>query len=220
MTKITTQNENKDKEIYGLEKAVATAWNILTNQGIDEVVNRTLCFLGDTSNTFIIRFLGEDYNVQFKERAITMSNGKAFHNLFKIGILLHYLVHAQDKPITNKLISFRELWGGNEYYYAFDNRVLKSLTSYFAKQPELLVAAGRKLGGEAITKGDYGISIPALPRVPLTILFWVGDEEVQPSANVLFDSSANEQMETEALVWLAIATVGELNQNAHRFVKD
>jgi len=216
MTKIISQNEDNKKEIYGLEKAVATAWNTLTNQGIDEVVNRTLCFLGESSDTFTIRFLGEDYNVQFKDRAITLSNGRAFHNLFKIGILLHYLVHAQDKPITNKLISFRELWGGNEYYYAFDNRVLKPLTSYFAKQPELLIAAGHRLSGEAITKGDYGISIPALPRVPLTILFWTGDDEVQPSANVLFDSSANEHMETEALVWLAVATVSELKVRSNK----
>jgi hypothetical protein len=216
MTKITTQYKNKDKEIYGLEKAVATSWSTLTNQGIDEVVNRTLCFLGDTSDTFIIRFLGEDYNIQFKERSITMSNGKPFHNLFKIGIILHYLVYAKDKPIANRLISFRELWGGNEYYSAFDNRVLKPLTSYFAKKPELLIDAGCRVGGEAITKGDYGISIPALPRVPLTILFWTGDEEVQPAANVLFDSSANEQMETEALVWLAIATVSELKARSNK----
>ena len=74
-------------------------------------------------------------------------------------------------------------------------------------------------GNEDITKGDYGISIPALPRVPLTILFWAGDDEVQPSANVLFDSSANEHMETEALVWLAVATVSELKK-ADKVKKD
>jgi len=83
---------------------------------------------------------------------------------------------------------------------------------YFKDKPEFLVEAGRALGGEKLKKGEYGISIPALPRVPLTILFWAGDDEVEPSANVLFDASANKHMETEGLVWLSIATVGDLRK--------
>ena len=71
---------------------------------------------------------------------------------------------------------------------------------------------GYTMGGEKIEKGEFGITIPALPRVPLTILLWTGDDEVAGSANILFDASANEQMETEALVWLSIATVGELKR--------
>lgn len=202
-----------DEELYGLEKAVASAWETLANQSADEVVKRSQCMLGDTSNSYLIRFLGEDYTIKPNEKIILTSAEKPFFNLFKIGIILHYLVHAKNLPLANKLISFRELWGGNEYYYAFNNRVLKPLTSHFGDKPELLMKAGTALNGERIDKGEYGLTIPALPRVPLTVLLWTGDEELEPSANILFDTSANDQMETEALVWLSIAAVSELKKN-------
>lgn len=202
----------EDKEIYGLKKAVETAWDTLNNQSPEDIIKRTLCLLGESSNTLMIQFLGTDYTIQLKERSILTSDGKPFHNRFIIGIILHYLIHAKNIPLGNKFISFRELWGGNEYYYAFNNRVLKPLTELFGDKAELLIKAGGALGGQKIEKGEAGITIPTLARVPVTVLVWGGDEEVQPSANVLFDASANEQMETEGLVWLSIAMVSEFKK--------
>ena len=191
-----------------------TAWDTLATQSVDEIIERTSGLFGENADTFIVRFLDVDYILNPSERMITTSDGEPFYNLFKIGIILHYLVHAQNQPLTNKLISFRELWGGNEYYYAFNNRVLKPLIGYFSEKPELLIKSGCALGGEKIEKGEFGVSIPVLPRVPITVLLWTGDDEVQASANMLFDASANDQMETEGLVWLSIATVGELKARA------
>ena len=207
-----SKEELNEEELYGLQKAVATAWDTLSGEHPEQIVKRTQCILGDTSDIYLIRFLSEDFFVKSKERVVVTSAGEQFFNLFKIGIILHYMTHAKNRPFANKLISFRELWGGNEYYYAFNNRVLKPLTEHFGEQPEQFMNAGRSLGGEEIKKGEYGFSIQVLPRVPVTVLLWGGDDEVPPSANVLFDASANEHMETEALVWLAVATVGELKK--------
>jgi len=205
------ENE-RDEEIYGLTKAVEMYWETLSKQNVEDIIKRTHCIMGETTNSILINFLGEDYTVIFDEKTIKTSEGKQFFNLFIIGIILHYLVHAKDEPVKNQLISFRELWGGNEYYYAFNNRVLKPLTDYLKDKPELLLSFGEKSGGEKIEKGEFGVRIPALPRVPVTILAWSGDEEVEASANFLFDISANQQMETEGLVWLAVATVSELKK--------
>jgi hypothetical protein len=204
--------DNSDEEIYGLKKAVSEAWATLAKQNPEEVVTRTQCILGETSQEYILRFLGEDYIIDPGKNSVTTVDGQPFFNLFKIGIMLHYMTHAKEQPLENKLISFRELWGGNEYYYAFNNRVLKPLTEHFTAQPQRLLDSGLKLDGGKIDSGEYGLRIPALPRVPVTVLYWSGDDEVAASANVLFDGSANQQMETEAIVWLAVATVSELKK--------
>jgi hypothetical protein len=210
MTDEDKNQEVTDDEIYGLEKAVANDWEQLAKQTSDEIINRTQCLLGESSMSYVITFLGQEYILNVENQTIEIQDGEQFYNLFKIGIILHYMTHAQNKPLANKLISFRELWGGNEYYYAFNNRVLKPLTEFFSEKPELFQEAGQRLGGEKMEKGEYGFTIPALPRVPVTVLLWTGDDEVAASANVLFDATANEHMETEALVWLSIATVSEL----------
>lgn len=212
MSQQSTDKNPPDKEIYGLKKAITTAWEELNRKQPDEVIKNTLCILGETSKEYQLKFLNENYTIKIDTQTVETENGEQFNNLFVIGIMLHYMTHAQDKPLTNNFISFRELWGGQEYYYAFNNRVLKQLTEYFHDNPESLLKTGEKLGGEKIKKGEYGIKIPALPRVPIYILFWAGDDEISPSANVLFDTTANDQMETEALVWLTVAMVSELRK--------
>ena len=210
MSKKTTAQAPGDNDIYGLKKAVANSWAAIVDLTIDEMVKRASCILDKESKKMILPFFGRQYSIDITSQVITTAENKTFNNLFQIGIMLHYMAHAQNIPLKNQLISFRELWGGNEYFYAFENRVLKPLIAHFQTKPEDLINAGLKLSGKKIAKGEYGVVIPALPRVPITILFWSGDDEVAASANVLFDASANEQMETEALVWLSIATVGEL----------
>jgi hypothetical protein len=208
--KLTKQNN--DEEVFGLEKAVDNSWERLLTQSAEGVVNRTLCILGESSKNYILHFLGEDYLIKPEQKMIETRSGEPFYNLFKIGIMLHYMVQAKEKSLANKLISFRELWGGNEYYYAFNNRVLKPLVDTFGNKPELYIQAAKAMGSEKIEKGEYGFKIPGLPRVPVYVLLWTGDDEVDPSANVLFDATANQQMETEALVWLSVATVSELRK--------
>jgi hypothetical protein len=199
-------------EIYGLKKAVQTAWNELAEQPIEEIVKRTMCITGETSNSLILSFLNEQYLINLETQTIETQDGEQFFNLFYIGIMLHYLTHAKDMPLAEKYLGFRELWGGQEYFYAFNNRVLVPLVDTFGKYPENFVQAAHNLGGEVIEKGEYGFRLPGLPRVPVYVLLWTGDEEVNPSANVLFDSTANQQMETEALVWISVATVRELKK--------
>ncbi len=213
-----SQNNSSDQkpstdEIYGLKKAIKTAWNELGEQQIEEIIKRTMCIMGETNNTLILQLFNKQYLLNLKTKTVHSQDGQRFHNLFIIGIILHYLTHAQNRSLSGRMIGFRELWGGQDYYYAFNNRVLVPLVEIFGTDPEHFVQAATVIGGEKFEKGEYGFKFFGLPRVPVYLLLWTGDSEVAPSINVLFDSSANQQMETEALVWLSVAAVGELKKN-------
>ena len=43
-----------------------------------------------------------------------------------------------------------------------------------------------------------------MPKIPLGCIFYLGDEEVSPSINILFDSAASHYMPTEDLSSLGI----------------
>ncbi|MCB0147619.1 MAG: DUF3786 domain-containing protein, partial [Caldilineaceae bacterium] len=45
-------------------------------------------------------------------------------------------------------------------------------------------------GGEPIGVGDAGFAFRGLPRVPLALIYWQGDDEFPPRAFVLFDETA------------------------------
>ena len=99
MTGNVSQNQTNDDEVHGLEKAISTAWNELKDQTPDEIIQRTQCILNETSNTFLIKFLGEDYIIDPANRVVKTSNGDQYFNLFKIGIILHYMTHAKNIPL-------------------------------------------------------------------------------------------------------------------------
>jgi hypothetical protein len=51
--------------------------------------------------------------------------------------------------------------------------------------------------------GDAAVSLPALPRVPIAIVLWAGDEEFAPSASIVFDASVAGYLDAEAVTVLA-----------------
>lgn len=125
-------------------------------------------------------------------------------------ILLHYLNGARGAGPADELIPFRELEGGQVYDVNFRKRVRDRLVRGFASCSELLLQVGKLLGGEEVAYGDAAVKIWALPRVPLTVVIWRGDEEFPADANVLFDASVSSYLCTEDVVVLCEQVASEL----------
>ena len=90
------------------------------------------------------------------------------------------------------------------------NRSQKPLLNFFGNRLELLEGAAQALGGRMVHYGDKAVIIPALPRVPIVLVFWSGDEEFQPEASILFDSTIPTYLSTEDIAVLSQQTVFRL----------
>jgi hypothetical protein len=112
-------------------------------------------------------------------------------------VILHYLNTADGSPMTGKPVTFKELPDGIVYYPTYVKRAIKPLLDRFADKPETLLSAAETLGGAGADTGDYSFRLDVLPRVPLTFTLWMGDEELPPEANILFDSSITHYLPTE-----------------------
>jgi len=84
----------------------------------------------------------------------------------------------------------------------------------------MLVEAAKLLGGTPQTFGDYSVKIHSLPLVPLTIILWTKSAEFSTSANVLFDSNANNYLTTEELAGLSGLTIVRLKNALEILNKD
>ncbi|ACX51598.1 conserved hypothetical protein [Ammonifex degensii KC4] len=118
-------------------------------------------------------------------------------------LLLHYLTRAAGLLPAGEWVSFKELPNGFIYHVPFNQRVVRPLLKVFGSDPQALLDAGRKLGGEELSLGDAAVALRALPRFPLAYVLWAGDEEFPPQATVLFDTTAPAYFSTEDCVWLA-----------------
>jgi len=112
-------------------------------------------------------------------------------------LILHYLTNSKGIPFSGKLIDFREFPGGNIYYPVFEARACRPFLKYFGKNQPLLLKAALALKGSQKELGDFSVNIPAFPRVGIIFVVYRGDEELAPTAKILFDSSVSEYLATE-----------------------
>ena len=160
-----------------------------------------------------VSFINQEYLIQFEPEVdvILQSNGNPVPIPEKI-IILHYLLTARGESLKRNLITFRQIPEGPFSYSAFLKRALEPLIQTFGSEPQRLLDCGFKLGGIQAELGDVSVTFNALPRVPVTIVVWGGDDELPPEGSILFDESIVSYLPSEDIAVMCGMMVYELIQ--------
>ena len=190
---------------YGYELAYKLASEQLAKT--DDIEQQCLksgaqCQVIDSKKVIIIQYLNQSYLVTVPEIEISLTDSGDKVAVRDKVLILHYLASAKGIPIADKLITFKELPGGVNYFPTFYQRTIKPLVNYFGKEPRLLVAAAEKLGGHKADYGDVAVTINAFSRVPITIVLWQGDDEFAPQGSIMFDATISDYLSTEDITVL------------------
>ena len=157
------------------------------------------------SNIIVIPFLDRKYSVHYPEFEFKDINdlNKEVPIQEQI-ILLHYLISAgKIEKKSGKWISYREIPGASFYFEAFVKRAINPLKKRFGDNPATIAEPAGKLFGASIETGDAGYEFYLLPKVPLQLIIWMGDEEFPSEANILFDESIGALLSPEDVAWLS-----------------
>jgi len=157
-----------------------------------------------------VKYLSRRYLVSPDTAEVTYLEDKGQVSQREKIIILHYLTGTRESALTGKLIDFREVPGGREYYSVFEKRVYQPFLKIFAGEPELFTKAAAVLDGERIDFGDVGFRFTVLPEIAVSFILYQGDEEFPPACKVLFDSSITQYLPTEDIVAVCEDTVKEL----------
>ena len=125
-------------------------------------------------------------------------------------LILHYLMAEAGASLSGNWIAYREIPGAAFYYGAFVKRAVEPLKKVFGNDIAGFQRASLRLGGATIEEGDGGFEFRPLPRVPLRLILWAGDEEFAPEAGILFDASVADRLGPEDAAWLASLLVYRL----------
>ena len=160
---------------------------------------------------FTVPFLDQLYRVSHPGGDITGAGGEETPVYLSI-IILHYLVTADGSPLSGEWISYRHLPGGDIYMEPFRRRAVLPFLKAFGSDPDSFVRAAAALGGRRLKGSGTGMAIPVFPRVPLNFTLWPGDEELPPSAAILFDARAASYLPTEDYAHLPALIVGAMQR--------
>jgi hypothetical protein len=152
----------------------------------------------DDRGTFNLKLWGEDVWISYPGGEAFKKPGNVLLPAIEQTLLLYYFCCADESPITGNWISFSELPNGKFYTKAFQSYTGKELTRVFQDNLNLLIEAAASLGGAPGQMGDASFQIQALPKVPLLVVYWLGDEDFPSSSQILFDANANRFLPTDA----------------------
>ncbi len=181
--------------------ATDVAWKVL--EGRDGLTLASLSGSRFSAGQLILPFFDTRLRVDLEEKSVLLE-GRPVDETMSV-LALHYLAGCGKDAPSGALRPFYQAEGGDAYYEAFKHRVIDRVAVEFGQHPDSLIRAGGAVGGMDVDLGSAAIEIKVFPKVWITVIVWEGDEEVPPSANVLFDSLAFSVLSTEDL-----AVVGSL----------
>lgn len=162
-----------------------------------------------TESCFTVEFINRQYRVYFPGGKVLTADGSPAPLYFSI-IILHYLITADGSPLAGQWVSYRHLPGGDIYIEPFRRRAIEPFLKTFGDRPEDFTTAAAALGGYSGSGNGISMVIPVMSRVLLNFVLWPGDEELPPSASILFDSRASSYLPTEDYAHLPAVITGEM----------
>jgi len=190
----------QDNYEYGYELAYKLAHEQLTR--LNDIEQQCLRSdakyrVTDSKRVIIIEYLNQSYLITLPDIEISLAEGKKEVPLRDKILILHYFTLAKGTPTTNKIIAYKELPEGANYFPTFFKRAIKPLLDHFGNEPHQLVDVAAKLGGHKANYGDAAVTINAFSRVPITFVLWQGNDEFPPEGSILFDSTISDYLSTE-----------------------
>ncbi|MBT4497498.1 MAG: DUF3786 domain-containing protein [Gemmatimonadetes bacterium] len=195
-------------------------WEELAELDPDDVCRRSAA--GWTGESYQIRILGRDYLLTPGERRLIHAEAISREEEESVVsglcfVAVHYLLNARDVPPAGELVGASELKGGKLFFSAGAHSPdFSSLEEIFSASPEAMVRAAEALGGGEGAHGDIAVEVRALPRLPISFVFWREDEEFPASVSMLFDRTADRQLPLDVILALAQETMGQLMEKARQ----
>lgn len=177
-------------------------WRQLLELDGQETARRAKCRYSDSPQRYIVLLLNREYIVELLQKQVLSVEDSSQAAVSEELCVLAYLINSRDLPVADKLTPAESLPGGQFFFRGPHELSTRKLEEVFGQCPERLYQVMDEFGAKRCEFGDASIRLYVLPRIPLTIVIWRGDEEFPARASVLFDQTAAAQLPLDAL-WMA-----------------
>ena len=191
------------KIVLGEEKA----WQSVCGLPREDVCTRTMAVYDKKAEAYLLQCLGIPFHVNPCEMMISCPSEKGafllgeLKDFFRMSVLC-YMSSAKQIPLTGRLIRPVDIREGHRCTSGTHVLPLDMIASKYAKNPEGFIEKGKFFGAEVLSGfGDAGIRLYPLPRVPVTMILWLEDEEFPAKVNLFFDSTCEHQISLSDIIW-------------------
>jgi hypothetical protein len=183
-------------------------WERLSQADPHDVCRRSGAQFDEDTGSYVVSFLQERYRVGPLTTNVELLSGSALSAGPSIDlqvILITYLLNAHAIPLADRLVAGSSLKGGKTFFQGAHRFPVEPLVERYGINPTGFLDKGLSMGAQQERYGDAGLRFLALPRVPVVMVLWQGDEEYPARLSVLFDASIAQHLPLDAIY--ALVTV-------------
>ena len=183
-------------------------WERLASMAPDEVCRRAGVEYDGETGCYYVPLLNRRVRVDPGARSVEWGDGALADErppgfTVALVVVVVYLLGAKELPPAGEWVTGEMLPVGAFFFRGLHAIPTAAVAQRFGDEPHELVAAGGRLGGKAVDVGDGCVELEALPRVPVRLVLWMGDDEFPSRATMLFDRTADSHLALDALLTLA-----------------
>ena len=162
---------------------------------------------------FSIPLLGADVAIRYPEFEFGPDSPLPPHMR---ALLVHHLAISDGSAPSGDWTAYADLPDGRFYSRAFQgytgDALARQLAERAAALPDAIASlSGRTLSPEELaTNADSAWVVPALPRVPIVVVWWDSDDEFSARAELLFDRTALHHLPIDGCAVLGSWLTGRL----------
>jgi hypothetical protein len=190
-----------------IDRGEEKAWGLVCGLERGEVCRRTAAGFDEKAGAYLLRCYGRDFHVNPCEMLISCPTARGaiflgkLKDFFRLAVLW-YMANAKEIPPTGRLVRPTDVKGGHRFTVGTHLLPLDAIAQRFARDTEGFLRLGREYGAEEFPgAGDAALRFHPLPRVPLTLVLWLEDEEFPPRVDLFFDSTCEFQLALSDVVW-------------------
>jgi hypothetical protein len=196
----------------GVEEAQEQAWELLAGRDPKSVCERAAVAYAEESARYTVTSFGQDVQVDLASRTLSCESPLGSLMLGRLGYfsrigILHYLLHAQSLPASGQWVAPGDLASGQLYFRGSHILPTEPLAKAYGDALERFRARGKALGGHALDYGDAAVRLLPLPRLPVALVLWRGDDEFPARASLLFDATCEGHVAADILWSTAMLSV-------------
>jgi len=170
------------------------AWELLSGLDPETICKNASVSFDDKSGCYILKSFCFDFSICPVQKTIKSltPQGQILterYGYFFVHSCLWFLIDSKDIPFTGRLVRPTNIKGGDLFFMGSHVLPLDSICKKYEYDAKAFLRRGKDLCGEVLGYGDASVKLYPLPRIPVTIIFWVNDEEFPSRADLLLDSS-------------------------------